>query len=624
MRRLLDFFRSLNARLVRHAQAVDYPYKTFGIFGFITYPAYYFIWVYLDSPGHESFTLRIIVAMLCIPLIFNEKLPRVLSKYLPIYWYLTICYSLPFLFTVLTIKNGFSYDWVLNSMTVVILTVLLLDFLPLIILLVLGGLLGYLLYVSVWGSVHYSSPIDPFVIATTYFSVVLFGGIFAHKRKQINERRLREKSELANQVKSEFIANMSHDLRTPMTGVTGMLEELTHLEEDINEALRHEPVARQNLREIISNTRSYVSTAKDSTDMLLGMFNDILETVQLDSGRVNANPEVFKLDEEINKQVALLGSTARNNDLNIVVDIAPGTPNHFFGLRRLLDRTLVNLISNALKFTSEGTVTIRASSLSCRNFLPGKTAKICIIVEDTGIGIPEDKFDVIFENFSRLTPSYKGVYKGTGLGLYAVKHYVDAMSGYIKVNSTLGEGSQFIVTIPLEIVSTQLSDINAEHKSYSFKEVSCEKDTQDVDSSKRDLGEANSRAEESIVGKVLVTEDNMAAAMSVRMTLKRMGYDSDHASSGEEAISMASEGDYILVLMDIGLPGINGIEAAKGIRSIDNQKRSKIPIVALTGHENKKKVCLDAGMQDLIPKPANTDNLAIMIDRYVDSSSLDS
>lgn len=617
MGRFYNIIRAINARLLRHAQAADYPYKTFGVFGFLTYPTYYFIWVFLDSPGYENFFLRIIVSFLCIPLILCDRLPNGFKKYLPMYWYLTVLYSLPFLFTVFVIKNGFSYDWILNSMTVVILSVLLLDLIPLMILLILGASCGFLFYYAIWGAVHYISPIDPVVIGTTYGSVILFGAIFAHKRKQINERKLHQKSEMANQAKSEFIANMSHDIRTPMTGVTGMLEELTHLEEDINKALRHEPVARQNLRDIITNTRSYVSTAKESTDMLLGMFNDILETVQLDSGKVDATPEEFKLDEEVKKQVLLLSSTARNNKLDLIVKIAPGTPNHFFGLRRLLDRTLLNLISNALKFTSKGSVIIRVSSLSCENFLPGKTAKICIVVEDTGIGIPEDKFDVIFENFSRLTPSYKGVYKGTGLGLYAVKHYVDAMSGYINIESKLGEGSKFILTIPLELSSdeTSLGGTESKGDELTLRETLIANDEMEPilpgASDKKDEGA------DSDLLKILITEDNAAAAMGVKVQLRRMGYDSDHAPSGEEAIKLASSNDYVLVLMDIGLPVISGIDAARGIRSIPDEKKSQVPIVALTGHENKKQVCRDAGMQDLIPKPASMENLAQIIEAYV-------
>lgn len=418
--------------------------------------------------------------------------------------------------------------------------------------------------------------------------------------------RAKKQAEKASQVKSEFIANMSHDLRTPMTGVVGMLSELTYLEEDMRSALATHPEALKKVEPLLKQTSDYVSIAKTSTDELLAMFNDILETIQLDSGKVDAEPEVFELRDVVEKQMKLLVSVAKEKGIAFEARFDEGMPKTLFGFRRLLDRILVNLISNALKFTKDGSVTVFLSCLSCEGEGYGKKIILRISVEDTGIGVPSDKFNEIFENFSRLTASHSGVYKGSGLGLYAVKRYVEKMDGEIFIESKVGEGSRFIVNLPFKVIETQ-----------EFSEEGA--DSIVLDSSSPSIPSENEAADDNSESDalILLVEDNLAAATAIKIMLARFGYAADHAKSGEDAVAMAASKAYRLVLMDIGLPMMSGLEATKVIRAGSDPVRSSVPIVALTSHLRKKDDCLKAGMQDLIQKPADVKKIEWLIERYL-------
>ncbi len=414
-------------------------------------------------------------------------------------------------------------------------------------------------------------------------------------------------AEKSSEVKSEFIANMSHDLRTPMTGVIGMLQELSYLEQDIQKALGDQPEVLECLDDFVKKAKQNVSIAKESADILLEMFNDILETVRLDSGQVDAEPEHFNVSFVIQRKVNLLQATASDKQLELSIQIADTIP-AVFGLKRLLDRILLNLISNALKFTKEGSVTVSASCVDKSPHESDKKAQIEIRVSDTGIGIPEDKFGEIFDNFSRLTSSYRGVYKGSGLGLYAVKRYVEAMDGEIRVESKEGKGSTFILNFLFDVSDQDVNDDSLELA--LLKPIQPNEKAMNPPVIAPSSGGA----------RILITEDNVSAAMVVQGMLSRLGYQADHAKTGQEAIDFVTQNDYKLVLMDIGLPDMTGLDAAVAIRQLDHPKRRKVPIVALTGHVDKRGVCLDAGMQDLLNKPAKLEDIERMLMTYLVSS----
>jgi PAS domain S-box-containing protein len=266
---------------------------------------------------------------------------------------------------------------------------------------------------------------------------------------------LQKQAEAANKAKSEFIANMSHDLRTPMNGIIGMVDEIGHLAEDIKKTVLNSPeLAPAALLSMASNIQEYVDIAKGSTHELLAFFNEILENISLESGKTKHVYEHFFVEKSIQKNIALLRPTANNKNMALHVAISSNVPNHLYGARASFERILLELLSNAVKFTAQGQITVSVDLAGPTTYQVGDPVTLIVRVTDTGIGIPEDKHDEIFESFSRLSSSYRGVYPGYGLGLHAVKHYVKNMRGDIRVDSEVGRGSCFTCTLPF-VISNQ-------------------------------------------------------------------------------------------------------------------------------------------------------------------------
>ncbi|MBA2651053.1 MAG: PAS domain-containing sensor histidine kinase [Tatlockia sp.] len=274
----------------------------------------------------------------------------------------------------------------------------------------------------------------------------------------ITERKEMEKelhqakiaAEAANHAKSEFIANMSHDLRTPLTGIIGMTQEMFNTADDIRplieQATGDEKAASQNnyftlLKHIVETVQEDSQLLIGATDELLELCNEILETMRLESGHKPIDAESFNLQDLIKRNISLLQPTAAHKKLSLSYEIDKLIPTYFCGLRNYLDRTLLNLLSNALKFTETGFVKLKVKLVddSHSTYQTGESLIVEITVEDSGMGIPKDKFETIFEHFSRLTPSYQGMYKGAGLGLYTVKRYIEAMNATIEVDSEIEE-----------------------------------------------------------------------------------------------------------------------------------------------------------------------------------------
>ncbi len=280
------------------------------------------------------------------------------------------------------------------------------------------------------------------------------------------------------------------------------------------------------------------------------------------------------------------------------------------GLRNYLYRTLLNLIANALKFTKEGFVQIEVKLIKNEN----NFSHIQFTVADSGIGIAPDKFDVIFEHFSRLTPSFEGVYKGSGLGLYAVQQYVKSMRGRIKVESEESKGSQFILTIPFECpinqpVQSQQSTTAVETAAsiYAIPTDAVEDNREQVTVKKSDATH------------VLLVEDSKLAATAMKLVLTSLNCCIDWAESGAQAVTLANKKQYDIILMDIGLPDFSGIEATQRIRQADHCMAKNTPIIALTGHGGNTGIheqALKAGIQEVLVKPAKLEQLANLLQKY--------
>lgn len=436
------------------------------------------------------------------------------------------------------------------------------------------------------------------------------------KRTQKKLNIEKQKSEAASKAKSEFIANMSHDLRTPITGILGMAQDLLNTANQTKSLLNDKKFTEHSTRleAVIKTVKRDSQFLMTATYELLQLCNEILDVTKLESGKLSNRLESFNLDELISHNLELLRPLAQNRKLALYYELDEAIPRYLKGLRIYLDRTLLNLMSNALKFTEEGFVKIKASLAqpTHKTLSVGDPITLKISVEDSGIGIPEDKFEMIFEHFSRLNPAYQGLYKGAGLGLYTVKHYVKAMQGHIHLDSELGKGTCFTLTLPLSI-----SDHTEQNKQpLHLSEISIPKPMEDLIFTDTDKSISPNEAKAS----VLIVEDQPLAAYAVNLHLKALHCYVEVAENGEKAVKMAQENDYDLILMDIGLPDFSGIEVSKKIRKISNLKKSEVPIVALTGHADNIKMrqkAIEAGMQDIINKPAQPPALEAILQKYV-------
>ncbi len=361
------------------------------------------------------------------------------------------------------------------------------------------------------------------------------------ERKKIEEdlKQAKERAETASRAKSEFVANLSHDIKTPLAGIIGMAELLAYRLND-----------KKNLE--------FAQIILMSGQQLLNFFDNCLEAFKLESD-ITLITESFSLSTLMSEIRHLFHASISAKQLDFDIHIHKDTPDHLTGCRAGLYRILLNIVGNAVKFTRAGKVFITISSDLHPH--PNNSINLYISVEDTGIGIDNDKFNIIFDRFTRLIPSYKGTYEGSGIGLYIVKHYITAMNGDIHVTSRENKGSRFDMTLPFDICQSPV--ITAAPKI-------TKKTTQDTSSSS--------------THHILLIEDNYAAQMVQNSLLSSMHCTVDLADCGERALEMFEPAKYDLIFLDIGLPGMQGDAVARFIRKLEQHSQSHTPIIALTAH----------------------------------------
>ena len=409
----------------------------------------------------------------------------------------------------------------------------------------------------------------------------------------------KEKAEVANRAKTEFLANMSHDVKTPLTGVVTMADIMVH----------------DNTARAVDRERAEIIFS--SGQQIVSLFNSCLDLSKMEMEEWTSKTETFSLNQLLKDIYALFAPKALSNNLLFNIECDETLPKTVEGHRESLYRVLLNLVGNAIKFTERGSVSLRALNV---NQLDEQHVNVEFQVQDTGMGIPEDKHEIIFEKLHRLTPSYASKIEGSGMGLYIVDQYIKRMGGDIQVKSKVGWGSTFIVSLPLKIVTDATLPIIVAQPSETFTAKTPVNNDDKSDSENIVSTAIQEKGNSENLARVLLVEDTPMIQFVTKSLLTDAGFSIDIASSGEEAVEMFLPEKYSLVYMDIGLPVMNGYETSLAIRAKEKllNAKTKTPIIALTGHGavDVQAFCSDAGMQGILSKPLSREQAEKVWQRY--------
>jgi PAS domain S-box-containing protein len=384
----------------------------------------------------------------------------------------------------------------------------------------------------------------------------------------------------ASRVKSEFVATMSHEIRTPMHGVIAMSELLLETT-------------------LVPLQREYAGTLNESAHALLAIIDDILDFSKLEANKIELEAIAFDPAQVIAGVVNITGATAREKGITVKGIPSLELPAMLLGDAARLRQILLNLVGNAVKFTSTGSVTVTTSV----EHDDGRSLLVRFAISDTGVGVAAEASERLFEAFEQADGSTTRRFGGTGLGLSISRRLVELMGGHIWLGDHEGPGSTFCFTARFEHAAATVASTQKEHAGVTTA---------------RSSGVPNRHV------RILIAEDSSLIRRVARLQLQELQYDVDVVSNGAEAVAAVATGDYDLVLMDMRMPEMDGLSATRAIRVAERTNGRHIVVVALTANvlEDDRQACKEAGMDDFLAKPLELSQLRIVLERWLPAPPL--
>ena len=399
------------------------------------------------------------------------------------------------------------------------------------------------------------------------YEVAVIENIMERKQAEEALKEAKADADKASRAKGEFLANMSHEIRTPMTIFLGALEHLQQIDGD-------------------PEHRKLLDMAEKSARHLRELIDDILDFSKIEAGQAELQEEPIILRTWFEEKIQMFYSAARGKGLRLETEISKHIPDIIVADPKLLGQVLVNLVGNALKFTRQGEVQVSVR---------GQDGKMAFDVADTGVGIPKYKQHLLFKSFSQVDNSLQRDQGGTGLGLAISKKLVEMMGGTISLQSTEDRGSTFTFSVPLKTVGS-----GEDHAPQEFQST---------------VGECP-------LARILLVDDDPHIREVVALGLSNQGWHIEQAASGGEAVRKWQKDGFNLILMDVAMAGIDGLEATRRIRQKEQEKDEPISIIGITAHAQKKVIdeCLEAGMDKVLTKPLQMDLLRSAIEECLAES----
>ncbi len=420
-------------------------------------------------------------------------------------------------------------------------------------------------------------------------SIKLSGIMFdITERKKAEEELLRksDQAQQASRLKTEFLANVSHEIRTPMNGIIGFVELLA-------------------MEALSDQQAEWINIIRNCGQELLDLIDDILDISKIEANQLRVDPCQFAISDLLNDVSQTIAPAIKAKGLSFSIDCAEDTPQSMKSDPQRLRQILNNLLVNALKFTDRGSIRVRVRA----DLFEGKAA-VRFEVADTGVGIAPEYQDIIFEIFKQVDSSASRKYEGSGLGLAICKRLTNLLGGRIWVESSLENGTTFLVVLPLEASLPETTDLS---------------DTPTMDQIELGKHDSASLIAEDLAGpagilrlegRVLLAEDSQINRTLFKIILERVGLQVDLAVDGQQAVQMACDQDYNLIIMDIQMPVLDGLEATTLLR----KKGLNTPVIALTARatNHSRQSCLDAGCDGFLAKPLNQATLLATVQQYIE------